>query len=217
MTEQEKVSRPEDPVARQYERWAYPAPCHDLAALPFDSPDLRYQNLKSSPRCSGPSGPTARTSRSWWPDAERSRQLVTLISSPRPGWWESTSAPPAWPTRKFSKKKHGLERLTLHLCRVEDAASLGATFDFIACEGVLHHLADPVAGLRALGGVLRRDGVIDLMVYAPYGRAGVYMFQDLFRLMGLGQRCATCRPSKTPWPVSARNIRCGATWPSPWI
>ena len=46
MTEQEKVSRPEDPVARQYERWAYPTACSDLAAMPFDSPHLRYQSLK---------------------------------------------------------------------------------------------------------------------------------------------------------------------------
>ena len=53
------------------------------------------------------------------------------------------------------------------------AASLGADFDFINAHGVLHHLADPVLGLRALRGVLRLEGVIAVMVYAPYGRAGV--------------------------------------------
>src|SRR6201999_184496 len=60
----------------------------------------------------------------------------------------------------------------------------------ISCHGVLHHLPDPPAGLRALAGVLRRDGVMALMVYARYGRAQVYAFQDLFRLMGLGQTAA---------------------------
>jgi hypothetical protein len=48
-------------------------------------------------------------------------------------------------------------------------------------------MPDPVAGLRALGGVLSSDGVIQIMVYARYGRTGVYMMQDLFRILGLGQ------------------------------
>src|SRR5262249_43010175 len=85
------------------------------------------------------------------------------------------------------KKKHALGNLTLRHCRLEDAATLGADFDFINAHGVLHHLADPVAGLRALGKVLRPKGVIDIMIYARYGRAEVYMLQEFFRLLGLGQ------------------------------
>jgi hypothetical protein len=51
---------------------------------------------------------------------------------------------------------------------------------------VLHHLADPDAGLRALQSVLRQDGAMYLMVYAPYGRTGVYMMQDYCRMLGVG-------------------------------
>jgi hypothetical protein len=51
---------------------------------------------------------------------------------------------------------------------------------------VLHHLADPDAGLRALASVLRPGGAIHLMVYAPYGRAGIYLLQDYCRRLGVG-------------------------------
>lgn len=55
------------------------------------------------------------------------------------------------------------------------------TFRLINCTGVLHHLADPVAGLRALCSVLEEDGLLNLMVYARYGRTWVYHMQALLR------------------------------------
>ena len=51
---------------------------------------------------------------------------------------------------------------------------------------MLHHLAGPDAGLRALREVLTPHGALHLMVYAPYGRAGVYMLQDYCRHLGIG-------------------------------
>lgn len=58
-----------------------------------------------------------------------------------------------------------------------DSAEHGP-FDYIDCCGVLHHLPDPDAGFRALCDALAPGGGIGAMVYAPYGRAGVYEMQD---------------------------------------
>ena len=86
------------------------------------------------------------------------------------------------------QQKHGLRNLRLHRLAVERVGELGETFDQIVCTGVLHHLSDPDAGLRSLRDVLALDGAMHVMVYAPYGRAGVYMMQDYCRLLGIGVR-----------------------------
>src|SRR3954462_13013732 len=52
------------------------------------------------------------------------------------------------------KDKHGLDNLEVQQLPVERARELGARFDQIVCTGVLHHLADPRAGLEALRDVL---------------------------------------------------------------
>src|SRR6202020_1263403 len=84
------------------------------------------------------------------------------------------------------QQKHGIGNLQLHRLAIERIGELGETFDQIVCTGVLHHLRDPDAGLRALQNVLAVSGAIHVMVYAPYGRAGVYMMQDYCRLLGIG-------------------------------
>ncbi|ETX13984.1 methyltransferase [Roseivivax halodurans JCM 10272] len=53
-------------------------------------------------------------------------------------------------------------------------------FDYIDCCGVLHHLDDPEAGFRALRAALAPGGGMGMMVYAPYGRSGVYPLQEAF-------------------------------------
>ncbi|MDP2792838.1 MAG: methyltransferase, partial [Sulfurisoma sp.] len=84
------------------------------------------------------------------------------------------------------KRKYGLDNLDVHLLPIERAGELGHRFEHIVSTGVLHHLPDPDAGLRALHDVLAPDGAMHLMVYAPYGRAGVYLLQDYCRRLGFG-------------------------------
>jgi SAM-dependent methyltransferase len=84
------------------------------------------------------------------------------------------------------QQKYGLRNLDLHRLAIEQLGELGQRFDQIVCTGVLHHLADPDTGLRALRNVLAPSGAMQLMVYAPYGRAGIYMMQHYCRLLGIG-------------------------------
>ncbi len=56
-------------------------------------------------------------------------------------------------------------------------------FDYIDCTGVLHHLPDPAAGLKALASVLQPEGGIGVMLYGEYGRSGVYPLQQLLQTL----------------------------------
>ena len=83
------------------------------------------------------------------------------------------------------KRKHSIHNLELRQLPLEAAAELGQNFDQIVCTGVLHHLTDPLRGLCALRDILEPNGAMNLMVYAPYGRAGVYRLQDYCRKLGI--------------------------------
>ncbi len=81
------------------------------------------------------------------------------------------------------QRKYNLENLELHQLPIESVREIGRTFDLVVCTGVLHHLPDPDYGLCALRDVLRPSGAMRLMVYARYGRAGIYMMQEYCRLL----------------------------------
>jgi 2-polyprenyl-3-methyl-5-hydroxy-6-metoxy-1,4-benzoquinol methylase len=91
------------------------------------------------------------------------------------------------------KRKYSLDNLDVFQLPIERVNELKTSFDQIVCTGVLHHLADPDAGLRALRGVLKPDGAMHLMVYAPYGRTGVYMLQEFCRRIGISATDADIR------------------------
>jgi SAM-dependent methyltransferase len=91
------------------------------------------------------------------------------------------------------QQKYDLRNLELHRLAIEEIGELGQMFDQIVCTGVLHHLPDPDIGLRALRDVLTPDGAMHVMVYAAYGRAGIYMMQEYCRLLGVGATEAELR------------------------
>lgn len=79
----------------------------------------------------------------------------------------------------------GLRNIRFVTGSLLDAASHGQ-FDYIDCCGVLHHLPDPAAGFSALLAALAPGGGMGFMVYAPYGRAGVYPLQEAFGALYAG-------------------------------
>jgi Tfp pilus assembly protein PilF/2-polyprenyl-3-methyl-5-hydroxy-6-metoxy-1,4-benzoquinol methylase len=52
-------------------------------------------------------------------------------------------------------------------------AALGKRFDVIECSGVLHHMADPFAGWRALLSVLKPGGLMQVALYSATPRAAI--------------------------------------------
>ncbi|HVQ99972.1 MAG TPA: class I SAM-dependent methyltransferase, partial [Mycobacterium sp.] len=94
---------------------------------------------------------------------------------------------PSLDHQQYLKDKHGLFNLELHRLPIEELPSLGLDFDLIVSTGVLHHLADPQAGMNAVAGCLRPDGAMGVMLYAKYGRIGIELLQADFRDLGLGQ------------------------------
>ncbi|HYI95772.1 MAG TPA: class I SAM-dependent methyltransferase [Bryobacteraceae bacterium] len=84
------------------------------------------------------------------------------------------------------KRKYNLTNLEIRSLPIERAGELKRGFDLIVCTGVLHHLQDPDSGLRALRDLLKPEGSMYLMLYAPYGRTGIYLLQDYCRRLGIG-------------------------------
>ncbi len=81
----------------------------------------------------------------------------------------------------------GLNNISFHRGSLLDLPEMGwAPFDYIDCCGVLHHLAEPAAGLAALVSVLAAGGGLGLMLYGELGRTGVYPAQRAIARLGLG-------------------------------
>jgi SAM-dependent methyltransferase len=171
-----------DEVRDFYDRYPYPRPVESL--------DQYRQRWKERPR-------RRADYHLFWPARSYREDFSILIA----GCGTSQAAKHAvrWPAAQVTgidvsatsvrftedlKRKYDLRNLTVHQLPIERARELGTSFDHIACTGVLHHLADPDAGLAALRDVLKPDGAMHLMVYAPYGRAGIYMLQDFCRQLG---------------------------------
>jgi SAM-dependent methyltransferase len=166
-----------------YDRYPYPPPVDNLE---------RYQQLWQDPQ-------RRRVDyHLFWPNRSYREDQSILIA----GCGTSQAAKHAlrWPKAQVTgidcsatsmhhteklKRKHKLTNLRVHHLEIERVNDLGMSFDQIVCTGVLHHLVDPDAGLRALRSALKPDGVMHLMVYAPYGRAGIYMLQEFCRRVGM--------------------------------
>jgi SAM-dependent methyltransferase len=170
-------------VQNFYDRYPYPPPASDLE---------RYQRAWQHPQR------RRAEHHLLWPSRPYREDHAILVA----GCGTSQAAKHAlrWPAAQVTaidvsatsvrcteelRRRHGLNNLQVRQLPVERARELGTAFDHIVCTGVLHHLADPDAGLAALHDVLAQDGAMHLMVYAPYGRTGVYIVQEFCRRLGI--------------------------------
>lgn len=174
-----------DVVTRQYERWRYPHPIHDLEG--WVAGNWEWFDPVHAHRILWPD-------REYKPDADvliagcgTNQAAIFAFNNPAARVVAIDISRPSLDHQQYLKDKHGLWNLELHLLPIEDVATLGLEFDLIVSTGVLHHLADPQKGMEALAGRLREDGVLAVMLYAKYGRIGVEILESVFRDLRLGQ------------------------------
>jgi len=71
---------------------------------------------------------------------------------------------------KRMASRHGIANIEFLRGDILDLAKLGRTFDHAECVGVLHHMADPRAGLMAISSVLRPGAFLRLGLYGEGAR-----------------------------------------------
>jgi tetratricopeptide (TPR) repeat protein/SAM-dependent methyltransferase len=67
----------------------------------------------------------------------------------------------------------GLSNIEFAQADILKLGSIGRTFDVIESNGVLHHLADPMAGWRVLLGLLRPGGLMNIGLYSKAARRDI--------------------------------------------
>jgi SAM-dependent methyltransferase len=173
-----------DAVARQYERWAYPAPIPDLTAWMVDN--WQWFDPSHAHRLFWPDRPAPAGMEILVAGCGTNQAAVFALNNPGATVVGIDVSSTSLGHQAYLRDKHGLSNLQLHQLPIEEARTIGRTFDLVVSTGVLHHMADPVTGLRSLAGCLKPHGVAALMLYARYGRVGVEMLQSVFRDMGMG-------------------------------
>lgn len=173
-------------VARQYEAYAYPEPVADLAAHIARGGVLLGDPARWGPMI-WPEGPPRERLRILSAGCGTVQAAQLAYTNPGAEVVGLDLSAASLAHERFLQERHGLKNLRLYQGDLLEVARIGQQFDCIVCSGVLHHLTEPEAGLRALAGVLAPAGAMLLMVYGATARTGVYMVQDALRRLKVPQ------------------------------
>ncbi len=88
---------------------------------------------------------------------------------------------------------HGRRNVLYRCGDLADPSALDGSFGMIDSFGVLHHLADPLAGLKALEKRLVPGGIIRIMLYSRYARREEESIRRAFKLLGVSSPRAARR------------------------
>jgi SAM-dependent methyltransferase len=86
------------------------------------------------------------------------------------------------------RKSRALGLTNLHYAQADimQLGAIGRSFDLIEASGVLHHLADPLAGWRVLVSLLRPRGIMRVGLYSELARGDVLAVQAFIAERGYG-------------------------------
>ncbi len=178
-----------DAVAEQYEAYPYPArdPAEETRRLLRGSPS---DPVEIDHFCFGGARDWSRPFRALVAGGGAGDALVMLaqLLSDARCPYELVYLDLSAASRRIAEARiaaRGLGGVRFETGDLLDAAGLGP-FDYIDCCGVLHHLPDPQAGFDALAAALAPGGGLGAMVYAPYGRTGVYPLQAALATLTAG-------------------------------
>ncbi len=172
---------PKDPIAAQYERWAFPDPRLGVEQRAVWNDPGTWHPLMW-PRTGLPSPLRILVA-----GCGTSEAAALALRNPTAEVIGIDVSAAALRHEEVLAAQHGLGNLRLQQLPLEQVEVLGLDFDLVAAAGVLHHLADPPKGLRALADVLKPEGVVVAAVYSQHARGGVYLMQAFFAELGLGQ------------------------------
>jgi 2-polyprenyl-3-methyl-5-hydroxy-6-metoxy-1,4-benzoquinol methylase len=85
-------------------------------------------------------------------------------------------------------QRSGANRVNFHHLSIYDVAQIEGEFDFINSVGVLHHLPDPIKGIKALSSKLKPGGLMHIFVYGELGRREIQLMQKAIALLQGDQR-----------------------------
>lgn len=174
-----------DAVRKQYEAYSYPPPIDDAAAFL-----KQWGPLTCDPRFAGiqlwPEGRPRQDLRILCAGCGSSQAPLIALNNPDCSVVGIDLSETSLQHSMRLRDRHGLRNLELRQMSLLDVGQLNRSFDLILCTGVLHHLPDPDAGLRALAEVLEPSGSMGIMLYGKAARAGVYQVQDILRRLGAG-------------------------------
>lgn len=172
-------------VRKQYEAYSYPPPIEDAEQFL-----KQWGPLTCDPRFAGiqlwPEGQPRQDLRILCAGCGSSQAALIALNNPDCAVVGIDLSEASLAHSNRLRDRHGLGNLELRQLSLLDVGELNRSFDLIVSTGVLHHLPDPDAGLRALAGVLDVRGSMAIMLYGKTGRAGVYLVQDILRRLGAG-------------------------------
>lgn len=172
-------------VRKQYEAYSYPPPIEDAAAFL-----KQWGPLTCDPRFAGiqlwPEGRPRQELRILCAGCGSSQAPLIALNNPDCSVIGADLSETSLKHSNRLRDRHDLKNLELRRMSLLDIGELKQTFDLILCTGVLHHLPNPDAGLKALADVLEPSGSMGLMLYGKAARAGVYQVQDILRRLGAG-------------------------------